>query len=65
MNKHLSAVTSTPIVAKNMQIPIPLLDSYPLQKTDIVPVCENKMFVCKSYFNYLFDEEISKNIKKI
>ena len=30
VNKHLKAVTSAPVVANNAQLPIPILDAYPL-----------------------------------
>jgi hypothetical protein len=51
MNNYYKSITTKPMISKK---PVkPLIDDYPLDESERLKVCETKIFVLKSYINYL------------
>jgi hypothetical protein len=51
MNNYYKSITTKPMISKK---PVkPLMDDYPLDESERLKVCETKIFVLKSYVNYL------------
>lgn len=53
-NKHLKTISWKPIVSR---MPVKnVMPNYPIDDSELLNVCENKVFVLKNYCNYLHDE---------
>lgn len=53
-NKHLKTISWKPIVSR---MPVKnVMPNYQIDDSELLNVCENKVFVLKNYCNYLHDE---------